>query len=168
MQILVRAFHEQRVPWSINSGHGELTQCTACSLQALSEPLGLQSAHGSLAEDCSCSLSQFPGPQDSCFCGIPITDALAGAAGSCSQLCPPQSGGLVPTDISLHAQGSCSSLSLLRPLWLEWSPPLRKDTVFRQGDLLSVLVVQLQASETDVIGVTPAGQELKLENDCNT
>ena len=54
---------------------------------------------------------------------------------------------------------------MLPAVWLEPLLRLRKDTVFRQRDFFSPLVIQLQAGETDVIGVTPAGQELKLEND---
>lgn len=60
------------------------------------------------------------------------------------------------SDISPYSQGFCP----FRPRSLP-----RKDTVFRQRDLLSPLVVQLEAGEADVIGVTPAGQELELKND---
>lgn len=51
-----------------------------------------------------------------------------------------------------------------------WVEPLlpRKDTVFRQRDLLSPFIVQFEAGETNVIGVAPTGQELKLKNDWGT
>lgn len=65
-----------------------------------------------------------------------------------------------------------SAPSALRALCApcSWAEPRlpRKDTVFRQRDLLAPLIVQLEAGEADVIGVTPTGQELKLKNDWGT
>lgn len=46
--------------------------------------------------------------------------------------------------------------------------PNRKDTVLGQRDPLPMLVIQLQPREANVVGVTPAGQQLELENDCAT
>lgn len=40
-----------------------------------------------------------------------------------------------------------------------------KDTVVAEGDLVVVVVVQLDAVEADVVGVSPRGQQLQLEDD---
>lgn len=40
-----------------------------------------------------------------------------------------------------------------------------KDTVVTQYNLLVILVVEFQAIETDVVRVTPRGQQLQLKYD---
>lgn len=43
--------------------------------------------------------------------------------------------------------------------------PSGKDTVLPKVNLLPALVVELQAIQTNVVGISPAGQKLELEND---
>lgn len=76
--------------------------------------------------------------------------------------------GLVPTAPFPSTDKASAPPTLRAPC--SWAEPLlpRKDTVFRQRDLLSPLIVQFEAGETNVIGVTPTGQELKLKNDWGT
>ena len=42
---------------------------------------------------------------------------------------------------------------------------MRKDTVVTETDLLVVLVIKFEAVETDVVRVSPGGQQLQLKDD---
>lgn len=57
-----------------------------------------------------------------------------------------------------NVPGSKECISRARGAWCA------KDTVLSQQDLLSVLIEQLQAIQTNVVGITPTRQQLELEN----